>query len=157
VQLMPFAAGSFDAAISQEALLHVPDKVKVIAEAARVIVPGGYVAFTDWVEHSPMSASDRDLMWRGMAAQNLQTVPGYREALERHGFEAVAVDDLTDWWGPILERRFDMYVALGAEAGAAGHPSGDDGFYQSYRLLVALVKAKSLGGARFVARRKTSP
>lgn len=156
VQAMPFAPASFDAAISQEAMLHVPDKAKVIAEAARVIAPGGYVAFTDWVEHTPMSAADRDLMWRGMAAQNLQTVRGYTELLARHGFEAVGVDDLTDWWGPILERRFAMYVELGAQAGAAGHPSGDDGFYASYRLLVALVKAKSLGGARFVARRKTS-
>ena len=151
---MPLAAASFDVVVSQEALLHVPDKVQVIAEAARVLAPGGAIAFTDWVENVPMQAAERNLMWRGMAAQNLQTVDGYRGALLAHGFEAVSVDDLTDWWGPILEQRFAMYVRLGAEADAAGHPAGDDAFYDSYRLLVALVKARSLGGARFVARKK---
>jgi len=151
---MPLATGTFDTVISQEALLHVPDKERVVAEASRVLAPGGTIAFTDWIELEPMTAPERELMWRGMAAQTIQTADSYLAMLARHGFVDAYVADLTDWWGPILTRRFEMYRQLGVEARAAGHPAGDDAFYDSYRLLVDLVTARRLGGSRFVARRR---
>ncbi len=38
---LPFAPGVFDACVSQEALLHVPDKLAVLHGCHRVLVPGG--------------------------------------------------------------------------------------------------------------------
>jgi SAM-dependent methyltransferase len=43
---LPFADAAFDAAICSEVLEHVPDMGQVIAEAARVIKPGGIFAVT---------------------------------------------------------------------------------------------------------------
>ncbi|MBV1917155.1 MAG: class I SAM-dependent methyltransferase [Sphingomonadaceae bacterium] len=43
---LPFADGSFDAAICSEVLEHVPDTASLIAEAARVLRPGAIFAVT---------------------------------------------------------------------------------------------------------------
>lgn len=44
VTTLPFDAGSFDAVISRFCLMFLPDAPKAVAEIARVLTPGGYVA-----------------------------------------------------------------------------------------------------------------
>jgi len=45
-QRLPFADGSFQAAVCSEVLEHVEDPGRVIAEAARVLAPGGILLFS---------------------------------------------------------------------------------------------------------------
>ena len=90
---VPLPDESVDAVVSQEALLHVPDKRRALAEAYRILKPGGRLAFTDWTPDAPLSAADADLLWRGMAARSLQSVAGYHTLLADVGFRVVAVDD----------------------------------------------------------------
>ncbi len=148
---VPLADGSVDAVVSQEALLHVPDKLKALEEAFRILKPGGRLAFTDWVMHRPLSAEEAEDMWRGIAAQTLQSIDGYKASLVKAGFQVVSIEDLTDFWGTVLEERLAMYQKLRVETKRAGTPSGDEAFYQSYARLVAHVKARVLGGGRFTA------
>lgn len=157
VMRVPLASGSVDAVISQEALLHVPDKGAVLREAFRILTPGGRLAFTDWAEHRPLAAEDRDAMWRGIAAQNIQSFDGYRRLIEAAGFRDIRIEDLTAEWGQILAQRFDMYRRLREETLRAGTPSGDDAFYAAYARLVELVQSGALGGGRFVATRGAHP
>ena len=148
---VPLPDASMNAVVSQEAFLHVPDKGRALAEAFRVLKPGGRLAFTDWTPDAPLAAADADLLWRGMAAQTLQSVTGYRALLERAAFRIVSVDDLTRDWGVILAERLAMYQQLRREAEAAGTPPGHDAFHESYVRFVALVQEGALGGARFTA------
>lgn len=147
----PLPDASMDAVVSQEALLHVPDKGRALAEAFRVLRPGGRLAFTDWTPAAPLSAADADLLWRGMAAQSLQSIDGYRALLERAGLRIVAVEDLSAEWGVVLAERLAMYRRLREEAERAGTPAGHDAFHESYVRFVALVQSGELGGARFTA------
>jgi sarcosine/dimethylglycine N-methyltransferase len=153
VMRVPLASGCMDAVISQEALLHVPDKRAALAEAFRVLRPGGMLSFTDWAEHHPLGAADAESMWRGIAAQTVQSFSGYEDMLRDIGFRDVSSEDLTSEWGDILEERFRMYRALREETVKIGTPSGDEDFYRSYARLVALVQARTLGGGRFTARK----
>lgn len=153
VMAVPLPDASMDAVVSQEALLHVPDTAQAIAEAYRILKPGGYLAFTDWIMHAPMSEADTKVMWDGMAVQDLQSAESYQALLLDTSFTIESVDDLTADWGPILEKRFAMYRALREETEKAGTPSGFDAFYLSYERLVALVKDDTLGGARFAVRK----
>ena len=151
VMAVPLDDESVDSVVSQEAFLHVPETAQALREAYRILKKGGRLAFTDWVLHEPMTDAEAAVMKRGQAVQDLQSKDSYRTLLRDAGFTVVAVDDLTAEWGPILEKRFAMYRALRTETEKAGTPSGDDAFYESYALLVALVTRGTLGGARFTA------
>ncbi|MFO1107816.1 MAG: methyltransferase domain-containing protein [Bradyrhizobium sp.] len=148
---LPLADASFDAVVSQEALLHVPDIARTFAEAHRVLRPGGRIAFTNWVVHRPLSDAQRQLLWDGMAAATLAGIDRQAELLRGAGFEIEAIEDETEAWGAILAERLRMYRKLRGEAEAAGTPSGHDDFYKSYVLFVDLVQRKEMGGARFAA------
>lgn len=147
----PLGDASADAVVSQEAMLHVPDKAAVIGQAFRILRPGGRFAFTDWIAHRDLDAADAAIMELGMSARTLQSAPAYRAMLEAAGFTVLAVDDLTGQWGQILADRFAMYRRLREDALAAGTPAGDEAFYRAYGRLVALVQEGVLGGGRFAA------
>jgi sarcosine/dimethylglycine N-methyltransferase len=147
----PLPDGDFDAVISQEALLHVPDKSRAIREAFRVLRPGGRLAFTDWVVHRPLAPEDAELFWQGQAVRNLQSIGDYCGLIAAAGFTLESTTDLTADWADILRKRLEMYRKLREETRAAGTPSGHDAFYRSYVRLVDLVGAGDLGGARFGA------
>lgn len=151
VMNLPLPDAGYDAVVSQEALLHVPDIARVFAEAHRVLRPGGRIAFTNWVVHRPLAGAQRQLLWDGMAAVTLASIDEHAGLLRSAGFEIEAVEDETDAWGVILAERLRMYEKLRGEAEAAGTPAGHDDFYRSYVLFVDLVQQKAMGGARFTA------
>lgn len=142
-----------DAVISQEALLHVPDKKAALSEAYRVLKPGGRLSFTDWATHRALDGADTQSMWRGIAAQSVQSFATYPQLLRAVGFKDVQTEDLTSEWARILEERFAMYRHLREETKRMGTPSGDSEFYISYARLVALVQAGNLGGGRFTGQK----
>lgn len=147
------AADAMDAVISQEALLHVPDKRAALTEAYRVLKPGGHLVFTDWVEHGPLQPTDAQCLWQGIAAQSVQTIAAYERLLREVGFHHTRTEDLTADWGMILQQRFAMYRALREQTVQLGTPSGNEDFYRAYARLVALVQQRTLGGARFTGRK----
>jgi ubiquinone/menaquinone biosynthesis C-methylase UbiE len=149
----PLPDSAFDAVISQEAFLHVPDKAQAISEAFRVLRPGGRFAFTDWVAHRPLSAEDAELFWQGQAVRNLQSISSYQGLIQEAGFTLESAADLSATWAEILRKRLAMYQRLREETLAAGAPSGHDAFYRSYVRLVDLVGTGGLGGCRFAARK----
>ena len=149
VMEVPLPDGCMDAVVSQEALLHVPDKGRALAEAFRILKPGGRIAFTDWVAHRPLSEADKELMWQGMAVSDLYDLQTYAELIKKAGFTVYSVEDLTPDWGNILKQRLAMYKKLREETQKAGAPAGHDAFYESYVRFVDLVKDAVLGGGRF--------
>jgi ubiquinone/menaquinone biosynthesis C-methylase UbiE len=153
VMQVPLAAESADVVVSQEALLHVPDKARALAEAYRILKPGGRIVFTDWVAHRPLSDADRELMWQGMAVTDLYDLPTYADLVSRAGFVVGSVEDMTREWSEILRHRLAMYRKLREETRAAGAPAGHDAFYESYVRFVDLVNEAVLGGGRFSGRK----
>jgi len=153
IMQVPLPDTSVDVVISQEALLHVPDKERALSEAYRILKPGGQIALTDWVAHSPLSDADRELMWQGMAVADLYSLQTYADLIRRAGFGINSVEDLTPDWGVILKQRLAMYKKLREEAQAAGTPAGHDAFYESYIRLVDLVNKAALGGGRFAGQK----
>ena len=149
VMRVPLPDDSVDVVVSQEALLHVPDKKRTLAEALRILKPGGRIAFTDWVAHRPLSEADKKLMWQGMAVADLYNSQTYTELIKKVGFTVTSVEDLTADWGIILKQRLAMYKKLREEAQQAGTPAGHDAFYESYVRFVDLVNEALLGGGRF--------
>ena len=150
---LPFAGGSFDACVSQEALLHIADKAAVLAGCHRVLAPGGRLAFTDWIARPGLGDGERARLWEWMAATTLQTLDGYRALLGRAGFTAVEAEDLSDEWRMILRARLAMYRALRDDTVARLGEARYREYDELYAFFVGLVEAGKLGGGRFSATR----
>jgi SAM-dependent methyltransferase len=150
---LPFAAGAFDACLSQEGLLHIGDKGAVLQEAHRVLAPRSRLAFTDWIAHRALGDGERRRLWEWMAATTVQTLDGYRALLGRSGFSAVVAEDLTDVWRPILRERRQMFRGLRADTVARLGERRYLEYDQLYTFFVGLVEAGKLGGGRFSATR----
>jgi ubiquinone/menaquinone biosynthesis C-methylase UbiE len=146
---LPLRSACFDACVSQEALLHIEDKTAVLAEAHRVLRPGGRLAFTDWIAHPALGDGERRRLAEWMAAVTLQSLDGYRALLGRSGFHAVTCEDLSEEWRPILRERLAMYrgmrEAMSRRLGERRYAEYD----QLYTFFVGLVEAGKLGGGRF--------
>jgi len=151
-QALPFRSSSFDAVVSQEGLLHVPDKAAVLGECARVLRLGGRIAFSDWVATPRLADGERRGLADWMAAANLQTAQGYRALLARAGFAGIEVEDLSAQWIGILQERFRMYRALREDTVARLGAARYDEYNQLYAFFVGLVESGKLGGARVSAR-----
>ena len=150
-QVLPFRARAFDAAVSQEGLLHVPDKAAVLRECARVLKPGARLAFSDWVARPRLEENERRRLDDWMAAVTLQSIESYRELLSRAGFALVEAEDLSTEWIGILRERLRMYRGLREQTVARFGPTRYEEYNQLYAFFVGLVEAGKLGGARFSA------
>ena len=156
-QALPFRARAFDAAVSQEGLLHVPDKAAVLAECARVLKPGARIAFTDWIARPRLEDNERRRLFDWMAAVSLQGIDGYRGLLARAGFDGIAAEDLSPEWIGILQERLRMYRSLREQTVARLGSARYDEYNQLYAFFVGLVEAGKLGGARFSAAAGRAP
>lgn len=150
-QVLPFRAGAFDAAVSQEGLLHVPDKEAVLAECARVLKPGARLAVSDWIARPRLGDNERRRLFEWMAAVSLQSLDGYRGLLARAGFDGILVEDLSGEWITILRARLRMYRGLREQTVARLGQARYDEYNQLYGFFVDLVEAGKLGGGRFSA------
>ena len=78
----------------EDAWCYVPDKTKLVSEAARLVRPGGTIAFSDWVE-GPVEL-DADEAQRTLSLMNfpgLLDVPDYARLLEKAGCEVSVAED----------------------------------------------------------------
>jgi len=150
---LPFADASFDVVISQEAFCHIPDKVRLIGQCARVLKPGGRMAFTDILITDTTRAETLARLEREMAFRDLGSVQTYREAFEQAGCPDWEVEDLGAEWRDILMERLAMYRSLRDQTierfGEAHYARWD----QAYGFFVGLYETGELGGGRFLVRR----
>jgi sarcosine/dimethylglycine N-methyltransferase len=150
---LPLAGSRFDVCVSQEGFLHIENKADVLAECRRVLVPGGRLAFTDWIAGPRLGDLERRRLGDWMAAVTIQTLDGYRTLLGRAGFAAIESEDLTDAWRPILKLRLQTLRALRPETIARYGQRWADEYDQIYDVFVTLVEAGKLGGGRLIAAR----
>ena len=116
---LPFARGRFDRVVSNFGLLHFPEPLRAIAEAARVTRPGGAVGFTVWATDAvAFQAIPEAVRTLGLALEEPRA-PAYfafaraelfREALEQAGLVHPRVFT-TRWLARVssADRLFDAF------------------------------------------------
>ncbi|MBI1398299.1 MAG: methyltransferase domain-containing protein [Betaproteobacteria bacterium] len=150
---MPFEDASFDVIMGQEAWCHVPEKPRLIAECARVLRPGGVIAFTDILRKAGLTESEMDRLRAEMTFPELGTLDGYAALLEEQGCRVERRDDLSAEWTRILVDRLAMYRGLGRETARKFGEGRSKDWDAYYTFFVGLYEAGKLGGGRFVARK----
>lgn len=151
VTQLPFRAGTFDACVSEEVLLHVPDKARALAECHRVLRAGGRLAFTDWIARPRLGDAERRRLADWMAGTTIQSLDGYRGLIGRAAFGAVEAEDLSPEWRHIVRGRLATYRSLRAQSVAQLGQARHDEYDQLHAFFVGLVESGKLGGGRFSA------
>lgn len=140
----------------EDAWCYVLDKPRLIAEAARIVKPGGVIAFTDWVAGEvPMSAAERTRLLSFMSFPNLESVAGYAALLTAAGCPPICAED-TGRFARYTRLYLDMVgMQLGYDAlrilGFDMHALTAIG--TEMEILRELADAGKLVQGRFVARR----
>lgn len=97
-------SGAFDFVWGEDAWCYVVDKPKLIHEAARLVKPGGKIAFTDWMEGTePMTDAEANRFLAFMKFPNILTLDEYCALLRSQGCNVIEAGDTG---------RFPQYVPL---------------------------------------------
>jgi len=109
VTSIPFDDNTFDFVWGEDAWCYVDDKDKLIAEAARVLKPGGTLAFTDWIE-GPAGLADEEAerICTFMKFPYMQNQKGYEEVIKTNGLTLVESTDLTEEFAGYV----DFYIKM---------------------------------------------
>jgi SAM-dependent methyltransferase len=92
----------------EDAWCYVIDKPRLITEAARMVKPGGTVAFTDWVEGPKgLTQQEAERYLKFMKFPNVQDIGGYVELLKRSGCKVLHAED-TGRFAPYA----DLYINM---------------------------------------------
>jgi cyclopropane fatty-acyl-phospholipid synthase-like methyltransferase len=116
---IPRPESSFDVVWSQDAILHSGDRRRVLSEAARVLVPGGQLVFTDPMQADDCPAGVLGPVLDRIHLESLGSFAGYRALARDAGLREVECIDLSEHlvrhYARVREElllRYDQMVAL---------------------------------------------
>lgn len=151
-------SGAADFVWGEDAWCYVEDKERLVAEAARLVRPGGVVAFTDWVEGpAGLSPSEAERLLRFMKFPSLQSLTGYPQLLERAGCRVQESSD-TGRFAPYVELytqmarmqlTYDVLRILDFDMKALEAIGGEMAW------MLELARAGKVAQGRFIARKRS--
>jgi len=101
-------SASVDFVWGEDAWCYVVDKPALITEAARLVKPGGVIAFTDWVEGpAGLTQSEADRFLSFMKFANIQDLNGYKDLLTTNGCNVIVAED-TGRFAPGMDLYLNM-------------------------------------------------
>jgi SAM-dependent methyltransferase len=149
--------GKADFVWGEDAWCYVVDKERLVAEAARLVKPGGVVAFTDWVEgRSALDDAEARRYLGFMKFPNVQDIDGYAALLARHGCDVLAAED-TGRFAPCadlylnmlnMQLSYDALRIIGFDAALMEALGAELNF------IAQLARAGKIIQGRFVARKR---
>jgi ubiquinone/menaquinone biosynthesis C-methylase UbiE len=154
VTRMPYDDRTFSHVVSQDALFLVPDKPRSHAEIFRVLRPGGWFAFSDFLQpRAEISAAARKHVYDRVRWSSGFSLVGYQVALESAGFALSLARDLS----PHLKQTYAVLgVVARQRADSAATPAAADwmrAFSASCREIGAAIDRGEFGWGVFVAQR----
>jgi cyclopropane fatty-acyl-phospholipid synthase-like methyltransferase len=115
-------AASFDVVWAMESVCHAPDKRLFLAEARRLLRPGGRLGMVEYLRAArPLAAAGESLLqsWlSGWAIPDLATAGEFQQWLGEAGFRDVVVENIGAQVQPSLRRLFQLALVLGPVAWA---------------------------------------
>jgi ubiquinone/menaquinone biosynthesis C-methylase UbiE len=151
---LPFSDASFDAAMCIDAINHIPDRGRTLADWARLLKPGGKLLFTDPITVTgPLT--DNEIRIRSLSGFYLFVPPGFNEGLlSENGFELLKQEDVTTNMELIAEKRRDARARHEKELREI---EGDSGFVEQQEFLKTAsltAREKRLSRFAYLARKE---
>lgn len=119
---VPLSNDSCDVVWSQDALLHSTAHDRVLAEAMRVLRPGGYLVFTDPMQSDDVDPGRLKAIYARLSLKQMGSVEHYRRLAALVGFEDIGFDDLSPHLTTHYIRIRDALLDKRAEVEEAASP-----------------------------------
>jgi len=143
-QPLPFAAAAFDAVMSLDVLLHLPDRLSLFREVARVLVPAGRFLFTD-AGVITGAISEEEVRLRSVHGYAQFVPPGFNERLlEQAGFRLVERHNRT---ASLLKNAAGRLAARSAHRTELESLEGSVAFERQQQYLETVVSLAQKGAA----------
>ena len=151
-------AGGADFVWGEDAWCYVEDKPKLIAEAARIVKPGGVIAFTDWVEGpAGLSSAEAERYLRFMKFPTLASISDYRRLLEKAGCKVSEASD-TGRFAPYVDlylQMVDMQLTYDALRVLGWNMAAMEALGGAMSWMLGLGRAGKIVQARFIAHKQS--
>jgi phosphoethanolamine N-methyltransferase len=104
---LPLAEGTFDVVFSKDAIVQIPDKAAVFADAHRLLRPGGHLIVSDWLRGGSGGYSEEMLEFFRLEgiAYNMADRAETTAALARVGFIEIEARDRNAWYRDLARRE----------------------------------------------------
>ena len=151
------ADASADFVWGEDAWCYVADKQRLVAEAVRLVRPGGVVAFTDWVEGpAGLGPQEAERFLRFMKFPSILSIDDYAALLAGQGCEVLAAED-TGLFAPCTDlyvRMLDMQLAFDALRIIGFDSALMESLRKEMVFMRELSHAGKIAQGRFVARKR---
>ncbi len=111
--ILPFEANYFDIVFSKDSFVHIPDKEKIFTQVFKVLKPGGFFVFSDWlISHDQKPSKEMEYYLKledlgfGMGSPLL-----YLNALKKSGFVSIKKNNRNKWYKE--EARKELQILSG--------------------------------------------
>jgi SAM-dependent methyltransferase len=149
--------GEADFVWGEDAWCYVSDKKRLVAEAARLVRPGGLIAFTDWVQgRTPFADGESQRYLKFMKFPNVLGIDDYSALLAENGCEVLTAEDTGQFARHVdlyldmlnMQLTYDALRIIGFDMALMGAMGGEMNFMRD------LAHAGKIAQGRFVARKK---
>jgi SAM-dependent methyltransferase len=154
---LPLPDGSFDVYFSKDAIVQIPDKASVFADAHRVLRAGGQLIVSDWLRggSGAYSADMLEFFRLEGIAYNMADMENTAAVLARTGFSEIEVHDRNEWYRDLARREL---AALKGQLRPLvieriGRDRADH-FVNNWRQLVRVLELGELRPAHLKARKQ---
>ncbi len=101
-------SNSADFVWGEDAWCYVVDKEKLIAEAVRIVKPGGTIAFTDWIEgDAGLTSDEAERLLKFMKFPNINNMSDYCSLLKKNNCDIITAKD-TKLFAPYVDLYLNM-------------------------------------------------
>jgi phosphoethanolamine N-methyltransferase len=154
---LPLPADSFDVVFSKDAIVQIPDKSAVFADAYRLLRPGGSLIVSDWLRGGSGAYSAEMLEYFRLEgiAYNMTNMAESTATLAAVGFVEIEARDRNAWYRDLARRELAALEGelrplvterIGAER--AGH------FVNNWRQMVLVLERGELRPVHLKARKR---
>jgi len=155
VYQIPWADNSFDVVWGEDAWCYLESKEGLIKEAARVLKPGGVIAFSDWMTGpSGLSAEEAERIHGFMKFPNTESLKSYEVLLKKYAMRIKSSENLCEQFANSMElylRMIREQLTYDALRILGDNSELLDQICEEWKFMIEMARKGKFGQGRIVA------